>query len=79
LVALERRTGFEVRGKFKLRVSLGWMSSVFDEKFDFESLKGNSWSRVKTWRQFILLVVGFEIEASTKTKTLKGSMVNLNN
>jgi len=42
LVDLERRTGFEVRGKFKLPVSLGWMSSVFDEKFDFESLKGNS-------------------------------------
>ena len=40
----------------------------FDEKFDIESLKGNSWSRVKTWRQFILLVVGLRLKLRPRRK-----------
>jgi hypothetical protein len=50
----------------------------FDNRFDFEPLKGDVWSRVKTWRQPVLPVVGFEIEASVVAKPLKGSVANLN-
>jgi len=50
----------------------------FDDRFDFDPRKGEKWSRVKTWRQPVLPVVGFEIEASAGAKKLKGSVANLN-
>jgi len=78
LVDLGRRLGFEVGLEIQASSS-AWVDVVwFDEKFDFGPLKGESWSRVKTWRQPVLPVVGFEIEASAGTKTLKGSVANLN-
>jgi hypothetical protein len=35
-------------------------------------------SRVKTWRQLVLQIAGFDIEASIGAKPLKGSIANLN-
>jgi len=50
------KVGMEIQASSSAWVDVAW----FDEKFDFGPLKGESWSRVKTWRQPVLPVVGFE-------------------
>jgi len=78
LVELGTKLGFRVGTEVQASDS-AWVDVVwFDVKFDFGPKKGEKWSRVKTWRQPVLPVVGFEIEASAGAKTLKGSVANLN-
>ena len=73
LVDLGRLLGFYVGTEIQASDS-AWVDVVwFDNRFDFGPLKGDVWSRVKTWRQPVLPVVGFEIEASASAKPLKGS------
>jgi len=78
LVDLGKKLGFQVGTEIQASDS-AWVDVVwFDNKFDFGPAKGEKWSRVKTWRQPVLPVVGFEIEASAGAKPLKGSIANLN-
>lgn len=78
LVELGRRLGFRVGTEIQASDS-AWVDVVwFDERFDFGPRKEEKWSKVKTWRQPVLPVVGFEIEASAGAKPLKGSIANLN-
>jgi len=78
LVELGTKLGFRVGTEVQASDS-AWVDIVwFDAKFDFGPRKGERWSRVKTWRQPVLPVIGFEIEASAGAKTLKGSVANLN-
>jgi hypothetical protein len=78
LVELGRRLGFRVGTEVQASDS-AWVDVVwFDDRFDFGPRKGDGWSKVKTWRQPVLPVAGFEIEASVGAKPLKGSIANLN-
>jgi len=78
LTDLGTKLGFNVGTEVQASDS-AWVDVVwFDNRFDFGPKKGEKWSRVKTWRQPVLPVVGFEIEASAGAKTLKGSVANLN-
>ena len=71
---LEFRVGTEIQASDSAWVDVVW----FDSRVDFGPEKGERWSRVKTWRQPVLPIVGFEIEASAVAKRLKGSVANLN-
>lgn len=63
LVKLGKKLGFQVGTEIQASDS-AWVDVVwFDDKFDFGPMKGEKWSRVKTWLQPVLPVVGFEIEA----------------
>jgi len=78
LVELGKKLGFRVGTEIQASDS-AWVDVVwFDDKFDFGPKKGEKWSKVKTWRQPVLPVVGFEIEATAGAKPLKGSIANLN-
>jgi len=78
LVQLGRKLGFEIGTEVQASDS-AWVDVVwFDDRFDFGPKKEGRWVRVKTWRQPVLPVVGFEIEASAGAKTFKGSVANLN-
>lgn len=79
LVELGKKLGFRVGTEIQASSS-AWVDVVwFDERFDFGPKKEEErWSKVKTWLQPVLPIVGFEIEASAGAKTLKGSIANLN-
>jgi len=78
LVELGKRLGFHVGTEIQASDS-AWVDVVwFDDRFDYGPMKGERWSRVKTWRQPVLPIAGFEIEASIGAKPLKGSIANLN-
>jgi hypothetical protein len=78
LVKMGKKLGYQVGTEIQASES-AWVDVVwFEGKFDFGPKKGEKWSRVKTWRQPVLPVVGFEIEASAGAKPLKGSIANLN-
>lgn len=78
LVELGMKLGFRVGTEVQASES-AWVDVVwFDDRFDFGPRKEKKWFKVKTWRQPVLPVVGFEIEASAGAKPLKGSIANLN-
>ena len=78
LVELGKKLGFRVGTEIQASDS-AWVDVVwFDDRFDFGPKKEDKWSKVKTWRQPVLPVAGFEIEASAGAKPLKGSIANLN-
>jgi len=78
LTELGTKPGFNVGTEVQASDS-AWVDVVwFDDRFDFSPKKGEKWSGMKTWRQPVLPVVGFEIEASAGAMTLKGSVANLN-
>ena len=78
LIKMGKKLGFQVGTEIQASDS-AWVDVVwFEGKFDFGPKKGEKWSRAKTWRQPVLPVVGFEIEASAGAKPLKGSVANLN-
>jgi len=78
LVELGKKLGFSVGTEIQASDS-AWVDVVwFDDRFDFGPTKGDKWSKVKTWRQPVIPIAGFEIEASVGAKPLKGSIANLN-
>ena len=78
VLALGKELGFEVGSEIEASESQ-WVDVVwFDNRFDYGPTKAEKWSRVKTRRQPVFPIVGFEIEASANAKPLKGSVANLN-
>ena len=78
LVELGKKLGFSVGTEIQVSDS-AWVDVVwFDDRFDFGPKKGDKWSKVKTWRQPVIPIAGFEIEASAGAKLVKGSISNLN-
>jgi hypothetical protein len=80
LLELGRKLGFKVSAEVNASES-AWVDVVwFDSKFDFgPTEQDDRWVKLKTWRQPVIPLVGFEIEASANAKTVKGSVANLLN
>lgn len=78
LVELGMRLGFRVGTEIQASDQLGWMLCGLMTGSISGPRKEEKWFKVKTWRQPVLPVVGFEIEASAGAKPLKGSIANLN-
>jgi len=80
LLKLGTNLGFHVGEEIQASDS-AWVDIVwFDSKFDYGPTSAEDrWIRVKTWRLPVIPIVGFELEASAGTKTVKGSVANLDN
>jgi len=75
-VRLGFRVGAEVQASDSAWVDVVW----FDSRFDFGPVsQADQWIKARTWRQPVIPVVGFEIEASAGAKQVKGSVANLAN
>jgi len=70
LTELGTKPGFNVGTEVQASDS-AWVDVVwFDDRFDFSPRRRvKRWSGIKTWRQPVLPVVGFEIEASAGART----------